>query len=288
MKSATIDMLDFRPPREFEAWQRNVHSQCGEDGIIEHLLEKLELHKGYFVEFGAWDGRHLSNCAALADRGFGGCFIEGDAEKHKDLVANYGGRADISRVHALVGTSGEDRLDAILQRVGAPAEPSVLSIDIDGMDYHVWDALTDHRPLVTIVEFNPTIPAHVVYVQEPHAGIHRGASLAALWQLAKRKGYAMVAATELNGIFVRSEMCGPAGFTTYSPQEVKSTQYETALFHGFDGSMITAGHHSLLWHGVPFTAEDLQIFPPDLRRFPIGQSADYFNALQIFLNRQAR
>ena len=51
------------------------------------------------------------------------------------------------------------------RRAAAP-EPAILSIDIDGMDYHVWASLTDYQPLLCIVEFNPTIPARVTYVQE--------------------------------------------------------------------------------------------------------------------------
>lgn len=282
-----LEMVDLRPTPAFEAWKSNRNSQCGEDGILEHLLRALDVTSGYFVEFGAWDGRHLSNCAALADRGFAGCFIEGDESRHRDLLAAYPGRSDIARVHAFVYAEGENSLDAILARAGAPKEPTVLSIDIDGMDYHVWSSLAEHRPSICIVEFNPTIPANVAFVQARDETVHQGCSLAALYQLGRRKGYSLVAATEFNGIFMRDELCEHHNVATYLPEEAKPRTYETVLFHGFDGTMMSAGNRKLLWHGAAFDDADLQILPEPLRRFPVGVPQAYFERLQEFLQRRS-
>lgn len=283
-----LEVVDPRPVPPFVAWKRDVHSQCGEDGILEQLLARLGIERGYFVEFGAWDGRHLSNCAALADRGFAGCFIEGDRTRFGDLLKAYPGRTDIARVEAFVGIEGESRLDAILARVGAPAAPSVLSIDIDGMDYHVWASLSDFVPAICVVEFNPTIPAHVLFAQAPDPGVHQGCSLAALWRLGQEKGYALAAATEFNGIFVRAELCTAHGIATYIPEEVKPRTYETALFHGFDGEVYATGDCTLLWHGVRFDAADLQILPEPLRQFPVAVDADYHERMRSFLDSRGR
>ena len=84
----------------FDAWRRDVHSQCGEDGIIERLFELIDVPKSYFVEFGAWDGRHLSNCAKLADEGWSGCFIEGDPERARALRSNYASKPEITSMNA--------------------------------------------------------------------------------------------------------------------------------------------------------------------------------------------
>lgn len=283
-----LEVVDLRPAPPFAAWKRDVHSQCGEDGVLEHLLADLRIGRGYFIEFGAWDGRHLSNCAALADRGFSGCFIEGDPERFEKLRSAYPGRDDIARVEAFVGLKGEQRLDAILTRVGAPAEPAVLSIDIDGMDYHVWKSLAQFKPAICVIEFNPTIPSHVVFAQAAGASVHQGCSLAALWRLGQEKGYALAAATEFNGIFVRQDLCAAHGIRTYMPDEVKSRTYETACFHGFDAQVFTAGGNTLVWHGIPFTAADFQILPEELRRFPVGVGNDYHVKLRAFLDSRGR
>jgi hypothetical protein len=283
-----LDVVDFRPEPPFIAWKRNVHSQCGEDGIVEQLLAALGIEHGYFVEFGAWDGRHLSNCAALADRGFGGCFIEGDQARFSDLMAAYPGRKDIARVEALVGLESETRLDAILARVDAPTSPTVVSIDIDGMDYHVWDSLKEFTPAICIVEFNPTIPSHVVFVQARDNAVHQGCSLAALWQLGHGKGYALAAVTEFNAIFVRRNLCDAHGIQTFTPDEVKPRTYETAFFQGFDGQIFIAGNCTLLWHGIAFQSENLQVLPKDLRHFPVGVPSDYHARLRAFLEMRSQ
>jgi hypothetical protein len=285
LKPYLLDREDLRPRPHFLDWARDVHSQCGEDGILEHLLKALELPTGYFVEFGAWDGRHLSNCAALADRGYSGCFIEGEKDRHGDLVRGYAARPDIACVNAFVRSRGADGLDAILDRAGAPSEIVVLSIDIDGTDYHVWAGFESRRPAIVVVEYNPTIPAEILFAQADDASVHHGCSLAALHKLGLEKGYVLAAATELNGIFVRSDLSQKAGLASYLPHEVKPLTYQTALFHGFDGTMLVAGHRTLLWHGVRFDAEDLQILPAELRRFPVGQSASYFEALTPLIER---
>lgn len=285
MKPYLLDREDMRPRPAYLDWARDVHSQCGEDGILDHLLSVLDIPSRYFVEFGAWDGRHLSNCAALADRGYSGCFIEGDSGRHADLARGYAARPDISCINAYVRSHGTDGLDAILDRAGAPAEISVLSIDIDGTDYHVWAGFSSRMPAIVVVEYNPTIPPEVLFAQADDAAIHHGCSLAALHSLGRAKGYVLAAATELNGIFVRADLSEKAQLASYLPHEVKPLTYQTALFHGFDGTMMVAGHNTLLWHGVHFDAEDLQILPAELRRFPIGQSADYFDALTPLIER---
>lgn len=255
------------PAMPFHAWRRNVHSQTGEDGIIEQLLAIAKLESRYFVEFGAWDGRLLSNCAKLADEGWSGCFIEGDAARFADLKKNYNARTDIFPVNAFVYATGENKLDAILDRVGAPAEIGVLSIDIDGCDYHVWRSVETHLPALCVIEFNPTIPAHVIFVQDDNPTVHRGCSLAALTRLSRDKGYALVAATDWNAFFMPLDLCKTHGIPTYAPSEVKDRAYEAAIFHGYDGAMLVAGHRQLLWHGIAYGAEELQILPPNLRCF---------------------
>ena len=193
------EIAEPRSDLPFHQWLRNVNSQCGEDGVIEKLLHACGINRGYFVEFGAWDGRYLSNCAKLADEGWEGCFIEGDSDRFLKLRETYSTRPGITTVNAFVTTEGENCLDAILKRCSAPLDITVLSIDVDGIDYHIWASLTRCAPILCIIEFNPTISANVGYFQENDVTVSRGCSLRALWRLAQKKGYALVAATELNG-----------------------------------------------------------------------------------------
>ncbi len=111
-----LAVVDVKPDCAFHAWRRDVHSQKGEDGIIETLMRRIGVETGYFVEFGAWDGRHLSNTAKLADEGWRGCFIEGSAERFPDLVRNYAGNDRVSCLHRFVEASGRTGLTRCLPR----------------------------------------------------------------------------------------------------------------------------------------------------------------------------
>jgi hypothetical protein len=266
----------------FFSWKHDIHSQSGEDGIISHILQSIGIKNGYFVEFGAWDGRHLSNCAKLAEESWNGLFIEGDAERYNILAENYSENKNIKPLHRFVMATGVNSLDAILNDVEAPLSIDVLSIDIDGNDYHVWENMREHSAKLVVIEFNPTIPADILYVQQNDIAVNRGASLAAFIELAHIKGYGLVAATDWNAFFLPWELIQKSGLPTYSAEQVKNTEYETSLFHGFDGTLIAAGNRNLIWHGVQFGDEELQILPEGLRKIPIGQQQEFFEELQEF------
>ena len=59
-------------------FRKNLYSQDGEDGVIEEIFKRLSINKGTFVEFGAWDGKYLSNTFALLQKNWAGVYIEGD------------------------------------------------------------------------------------------------------------------------------------------------------------------------------------------------------------------
>ena len=90
-------------------------------------------------------------------------------------------------LNAFVGFTAADGLDAILARTPIPADFDVLSIDIDGNDYHVWNAVARYKPRVVVIEYNPTIPAAVDFVQPADMSINQGASITAQARLGKQK-----------------------------------------------------------------------------------------------------
>lgn len=275
-------VLERSVEAEFKKFKRNVYSQWGEDGIIEFLLEKTKINPAYFVEFGAWDGRHLSNTAYLAEKGCAGCFIEGDSDRFEDLKRNFGDNKIISKLNKYVGWSDNDSLDSLLDQVAAPKKITVLSIDIDGNDYAVWAAVKKYTADIVIVEFNPTIPAHIVYTQELDSNVNFGNSLAALWELGEAKGYVLVATTETNAIFLDKNIAESFNVQFFKPWEIKDFQFETFIFHGYNGVLRVGGAQELVWHGVSILPPDFQPLPLDLRRIPAGQATAYYEALDRF------
>jgi Methyltransferase FkbM domain len=107
--------------------------------------------------------------------------------KLRELERNYSGNAQATTLGKMVGYSGSDTLDAILAPTAVPKDFDFLSIDIDGNDYHVWQAVSRYRPKLVCIEFNPTIPTEVAFIQERRAGLKQGSSLLALTNLPERQ-----------------------------------------------------------------------------------------------------
>ena len=226
----------------------------------------------------------MSNTRALVDDGFSAVLIEGSERRFRDLELEARKNPKIVPVNAFVGFGPGDGLDAILARTPLPKDFDVLSIDIDGNDYHVWKAAVRYRPRVAVVEYNPTIPTAVDFVQPADPTVHQGTSLLALTKLAHDKGYELVCATSWNGIFVRSEFFAKFQITDNSPATLRADEtLVTWVFCGFDGEVFISGHGVIPWHGIPYRPEKMQQVGRLFRRFP----SDY-GAVMRFLSRQYR
>ena len=88
-------------------------------------------------------------------------------------------------VNKFVGFDETDSLDTILRQTDIPSDFDVLSVDIDGNDYHVWDAARQYKPKIVVIEFNPTIPSSVEFVQPRDFGVTQGSSILSITKLAK-------------------------------------------------------------------------------------------------------
>ena len=243
------------------AFAADVHSQCGEDGILAEILRRLGDLDHWAVEFGAWDGVMMSNTAALAERGWERVLIEGDPAKHQELVRRYAGDSSTIAIRGMVGWEGRQALDSLLAATPVPEDFDVLSIDIDGNDYHAWAAVERYNPKVVIVEFNPTVRNGVRYVQPRDSAINRGCSISSLNDLAVKKGYRLVAATEFNGFFVREDLLPRVGVRDNEPETLRTdTSWQAELFFGFDGVAMIRGGRGLFWHRASV--------PPEVRMVP--------------------
>ena len=70
----------------YNTYKKQKYSQHGEDGILEELLKRLNITNGWVCEFGAWDGKHLSNTFNLIEQGANSVLIEGDSTRYSDLL----------------------------------------------------------------------------------------------------------------------------------------------------------------------------------------------------------
>jgi hypothetical protein len=134
-------------------YSANIYSQRGDDGIIQEILRRLKVRFGYFCEFGAWDGLHLSNARLLFEQGWTGLFIEGNRERFLALRSRYKDCSDIRCLNTFVSADGRDG-SKTLDQVCADEKISVidfLSIDVDGLDLNIFESL-QLRPMVVGIE----------------------------------------------------------------------------------------------------------------------------------------
>ncbi|MCB9884494.1 MAG: class I SAM-dependent methyltransferase [Planctomycetes bacterium] len=187
---------------DLERFERRVTSQGGEDGLLTALFELLGTTNRRYVEFGCGDGVQC-NTAQLRRAGWQGLLMDGEvAPGAEDAVIE---KAWITA----------ENIEALFDQHGVPAEPDLLSIDVDGNDYWVLQAIR-RRPRVLIAEYNANLgvePALTIPYDPQHrwdGSDYYGASLRALAQAAKAKGYTLVYCTQagVNAIFVRDDLLG--------------------------------------------------------------------------------
>ena len=262
----------------------NVTSQGGEDGIIGHILGCLAPEPGdcFVVDVGSWDGKHLSNSWSLLNGSsdpWRGLLLEANAERSAIAEALYADNPRVSCVSALVAADG---FTGMLAQHGVPHSFAFLSIDVDGADYHLLQALdaSPYRPQLICIEFNPSAPNRVSYVQaaEGDSSVRKGSSLRALRDLAVGMGYTLVVTTTFNALFVRrdrlaliplqdlppaAQIAAQSGekegsSSSLSPMlaslvadseldALHSESMSTVVLQAYDGELIWGGVLKLLW-----------------------------------------
>lgn len=191
-----------------------VFSQLEEDGLLMFLFAVLGTKNKTFIEIGSNDCIN-SNCANLAlNFGWSGIFIDADEkllERGKKFYQKYSPFPQELPKFICAKVMRENINDTI-KNGGLQGEIDLLSIDIDGNEYWIWDAIEVVQPRVVIVETmveygmrNVLVPYDKNYFFPGKHPLYHGASPLAMTKLADKKGYRLVGCNELgfNHIYVR-------------------------------------------------------------------------------------
>jgi len=231
-------------------YSRNIWSQHGEDGIIEELFSRIGMKEKFAVEFGGWDGVYLCNIRNLiVNHGYSGLFIEGDSAKAAECKKNYSSYDNVICAEGFVGFIEQKKLDVYLSENNVPKDFDLLSIDIDGYDYHVWESLKEFNPRVVIIEYNITIPNDVFFVNPCSEGILQGSSASALVALGYKKDYELVAVTLSNCIFVKAEEYEKVGISENRLETLRNENYlsDGVYFQTYDKQLLKKGYPRFFW-----------------------------------------
>jgi hypothetical protein len=246
---------------------RNVVSQTGEDGILEKIFEVLGITQGWCVEFGAWDGKHFSNTFNLiTNHLWSGVLIEADKRKFKALQETYRDNPRVLAVNKFVSFDGPERLDSLLGGTSIPRDFDLLSIDIDGADYHIWNTLQLFKPKVICIEHNGSVPHNIEFVQSRDMSVYQGASPLALKTLGKQKGYELLSINIHNSIFVREKYYPAFNIRDNCLDRLWPKEYPfIQMYVLFDGTLVLHGSPMLPWHDAPIRQDKIQVLPRYVR-----------------------
>jgi len=203
--------------------ERRVFSQNGEDGVIEELFARLGTSNCFFVEVAAGDGREC-NTLYLASRGWRGLMIEGNSSLYARLQSSM----KFPGVVTLQKWVTRENVLGILCEANVQQEFDLLSIDIDGNDYWIWQEVgLSYKPRVVVIEYNAYYapPRRWVMKYKPQhvwdGTTHYGASLSSLADLGNKMGYALIGTESMgvNAFFIRRELVRISGLKQLSAGE---------------------------------------------------------------------
>ncbi len=192
-----------------------VFSQFEEDGKLLFVFSIIGMDNKVFVEIGSDDGVNSNSANLYFNFGWRGLFIDGNPKsinRGKKFFNKYPHPWFYKPKFTCAKVTREN-INTLIEESGYAGEIGLLSIDIDGNDYWIWDAIKVIDPKVVIIEThnefglnNIVVPYDSDYAYPGKHPVYHGASPVAMNKLANKKGYRLVGANELgfNFIFVKN------------------------------------------------------------------------------------
>jgi hypothetical protein len=204
-------------------YREQGYSQTGEQGIILRIMDVLGIKQGLCCEFGAWDGIHLSNTRQLMENGWRGLMIEADNSRYQDLLKTYPVGSSGICACALVGT-GENSLTNIAARASVKDRFDLISIDVDGMDFQIFESLSgfEKAPLVVVVEIHTCHSPHdekPIPIEIAKNGV--GQPFGLFLKAAQRMGYRLVSFIATNAFFIHADAGHRGDLPTLTGEEAQ-------------------------------------------------------------------
>lgn len=208
-----IDLLEYK---------KNIFSQNGEDGVIEKIFDIIGVKNKICCEFGAWDGVRFCNVRNLIiNKCWKGILIEANEERCSKIKDNYSD-SDIFIINSYVD-SEKNKLSFLIKNNTDLKDIDIdfLSIDIDGLDYEIFESL-DFYPNVICIEVNAGHnPNDIIKIKKNIAKKNIGQSLKIFSTIAEKKGYSLVAYTG-NAFYIKNELLSDKKLKKISEEEAYS------------------------------------------------------------------
>jgi len=245
--------------KNIQDYEFKVFSQWGEDGILQFLTSALEIPNKTFIEFGVEDFFE-SNCRFLLVKdNWRGFILDSSPEHINRLRSSYFYWKYDLRAESTFIT--RENINESLAQSGFDQDLGILSIDIDGNDYHVLESIAGFRPRILVCEYNAVFGPRrcIVVPYDPRfsrgtrhsSNLYYGASLGALACLTRRLGYSLVGTNSSgnNAFFVRNDLVtgnllaldAEAGFTPSRFRESRDSKGGLSFVSGEDRLTLIQG-----------------------------------------------
>jgi hypothetical protein len=193
---------------DLKRYEKRLISQNGEDGVLQKIFDLIGTTNKYYVEFGAGNGHFGSNTKYFREKfGWEGLLLEGSCTENPAI-----------NLHRAFITA--ENICDLFRKYNVPQEFDLISIDIDGNDFYVWNAIARHySPRVVIIECNScfnydedkVVAYNADYLWDKSE--YSGASVLALYNLGRSLGYTLVyqESTGINLFFIRDDVLEQTG-----------------------------------------------------------------------------
>ncbi len=157
LANAELDRLlsseQFADGKRLERFGFKGYSQNDEDGIIQEIFRRIGTNDQRFVEFGTGNGLE-NNTAFLLCQGWSGLWLDGSPVDHDAQARNFGWAIKRNQLTSVKTFLTIENINSVIGEAGFRDELDLLSIDVDGNDYHLWKAIDIIQPRVVVIEYN--------------------------------------------------------------------------------------------------------------------------------------
>lgn len=197
------------------------YSQFEEDGIILYVLSIIGMKTKKVVEICIGNGEECMATNLILNHGFEGYLFDGDPKRIDQAKEFFYSKKDcqLTPPRLMSAWITRENINQLLSDIGVHGEIDLLSLDIDGNDYYVWDAISQINPRLCIFETHNIVPGDMsitipyaddfnCWKREGPGQDFRSASLLAMKKLSERKGYRLIGAHKhgFNVFFLRNDI----------------------------------------------------------------------------------
>jgi len=192
-----------------------VFSQWNDDGIIQFLVNYLDLEDKTFIEFGVQNYTESNTRFLLMNNNWTGLIMDGTESNIRDVQEqDIYWKYNLTAINAFIT---RENINDLIRQNGFNGELGLLHIDIDGNDYWVWKEISVISPVIVIIEYNSvfgkdnpwTVPYQADFYRTDahHSNLYFGSSLRSLCDLSKEKGYTFIGSNSHgnNAYFIRND-----------------------------------------------------------------------------------